>query len=145
MRQALPTTDMRSIEGCCPGQTKHHMIPDSYFKNRSDRSGCNLYKYGKAPTVCVEGTSHSQGSHGSMHEFTNHYASKNASTRDQTISYESARDSSIKAHLDTFPFSFCSPDCLRSQLDEYFKSISKCGDSTKLQYLKIGAGTDDQY
>ena len=135
--------DMRSIEGCCPGQTKHHMIPGAYFNNRIDRSGCNRYNHSKAPTVCAEGTSHSQGSHGAMHTFTNKYSKKNVDNSDNTISYEKARDASIKAHIDTFPFGFCSPDCLRAQLDDYFKGPSKCLDSTKLKFVKIGADNDE--
>jgi len=49
--------------GCCPGQTGHHLIPDSWAKN----ANCTNYKEGDAPVVCVEGVSQNDGTHQSVH------------------------------------------------------------------------------
>ena len=131
----------KTNKGCCNGQTGHHLIPDKFV----DKSGCQDDKgkpYAKrtAPVVCAEGTSHAQGgSHEALHTATNEmlvdkddmkkvgtdYPSKPAS-------YEDVRDGVIKAHAKTFPFSMCSQDCLRAQLDKAYKG---CG---KLMVKRIG-------
>jgi len=49
-----------------------------------------------------------------------------------SASYEDVRDGVIKAHARTFPFSACPRQCLKEQLDDYYK---KCG---KLTVKKIG-------
>ena len=44
------------------------------------------------------------------------------------ISYEAA----IKSVTEAFPLSMCSEDCLRAQLDNDYKDISKCSDDSGL-------------
>lgn len=56
-------TQLRKGLGCCPGQTAHHVTPDSAAKN----AGCRNYKYEHAPTICLEGQDNTYGSHGSVH------------------------------------------------------------------------------
>ncbi|MEY4564885.1 MAG: hypothetical protein RLZZ618_4162, partial [Pseudomonadota bacterium] len=58
--------------GCCPGQTGHHVLPDAMFKRyepetdpqtqktdmkaQGPRKCWEKYKHGDAPTICLEGT-----------------------------------------------------------------------------------------
>ena len=53
------------------------------------------------------------------------------------MDYEDVRDGVIKAHAKTFPFSMCSQDCLRAQLDKAYKG---CG---KLMVKRIGKEPSD--
>jgi hypothetical protein len=124
--------------GCCPGQTGHHMIPDAFFKNRLNKSQCPKYEYDDAPVVCVEGVTYHQGSHGALHTNFDVLASK-AATDNKEISYKNARDAAIEAHAKTFPFSICSRDCLKAQMDKYYDKKAKCDDDSSLKYKKIAA------
>jgi hypothetical protein len=38
----------------------------------------------------------------------------------------------------------CSEDCLRAQLDHYYKDISKCSDDSDLKFSKIGPVTKEE-
>lgn len=49
-------------DGCCPGQTGHHVIPDAAANS------CPGYNHDEAPTICLEGTSNNHGSHGLAHQ-----------------------------------------------------------------------------
>jgi len=53
-------------DGCCPGQTGHHIPPKACFKNSSGR-----YRGGYSPSsalvVCMEGMNQHCGSHGKNH------------------------------------------------------------------------------
>lgn len=110
--------------GCCPGQTGHHVLPDEMTKN----GNCPGYEHGNAPTVCVEGTNGGNGSHKMIHKKMSEginahiddffFGSKDA------ISYNKARDLGIASLQQTFPESKCDPKCLRAQLDAYYKK--KC-------------------
>ncbi|MEM9383902.1 MAG: PAAR-like domain-containing protein [Pseudomonadota bacterium] len=100
--------------GCCGGQTGHHMIPHAWVDGV-----CDGYRYRDAPVVCAEGTNQYHGSHGAMHTHTDRHAAEEVG-RDGDIAYDDARDAAIRAHRDTFPLSFCSADCLREQLDNYY-------------------------
>lgn len=136
------SSDKKSELGCCPGQTKHHLIPDAFFKNRDNASQCNKYDYDKAPTICAEGTSQYFGSHGALHTEMDTFSADDVDPETNNISYEDARDASIKCVTQVFPLSMCSEDCLRAQLDNYYKDISKCSDDSDLKFSKIGAEND---
>ncbi|MBT3048517.1 MAG: PAAR-like domain-containing protein [Candidatus Thiodiazotropha sp.] len=110
-----PRTNMNNKKGCCPGQTGHHMIPDGYMRKKTI---CHKYTEGSAPTVCVEGTTQTHGSHGSIHRKKEKHVVKKLSNG--TIEYEDVRDAAIKAHRSTFPLSLCSSQCLLKQLDNYY-------------------------
>lgn len=125
-----------SKEGCCPGQTAHHIIPDSYFKgpdgNIPDCDKGNprsQYTHVGAPTVCAEG-GNSSGSHGQMHTLTNSLATKKVTNGELT--YKDAKDAAMEAHTKVFGGG-CGKDnkCLESQLDNYFKK--KCSQDEKFQ------------
>jgi len=130
-------------KGCCPGQTGHHLIPGSYFINKSGPNPCRGYNYKKhAAVVCAEGSSDTNGSHGALHLAMNR-ASKNAMNEStKKLSYEDARDAAVKSHTQSFPFSLCSPGCIRSQLDKYHKGTTKngakCNENSQLSYTRLG-------
>lgn len=109
-------------QGCCPGQTGHHIIPDS----AASGAGCKGYTKGSAPVICLEGASNNHGSHGAAHQalkksMGDYNGGENKPPKD--ISYEQMRDESLKAikHA-TSPQ--CSPACLEAQMDSYYK---ECG------------------
>ncbi|MFP2929727.1 PAAR-like domain-containing protein [Pyxidicoccus sp. 3LG] len=111
-------------KGCCPGQTGHHLLPDEMTKG----GNCPGYTRGSAPTLCVEGVTNNHGSHGRIH---NSLSRRMADHRNgvifntETISYGKARDMAVASVQDTFIESKCSKDCLRAQLDSYYKNKCK--------------------
>ncbi|WP_042589118.1 HNH/endonuclease VII fold toxin-2 domain-containing protein [Ralstonia solanacearum] len=112
-------TDSLTGHGCCPGQTGHHLIPDSAVKD----SGCTGYNYKEAPTVCAEGTGNSHGgSHQMLHDGLEKrlrgYIEREQSNK---ISYEKYRNHAIMTFYQTFPESKCNKDCLKAQLDAHYK------------------------
>ena len=108
-------------DGCCPGQTGHHVIPDEAAKD-----ACSKYSHGGAPTICVEGTTNSNGTHGRIHTDLDDRITKHKKGRfgSDTIRYENMRNKGIESVKATFPESKCDTKCLRAQLDAYYKS--KC-------------------
>ncbi|MBE5314553.1 MAG: DUF4150 domain-containing protein [Xanthomonadales bacterium] len=124
--------------GCCPGQTGHHLIPDAMIKTEpgKDSLGCENYKssaHASAPTVCVEGVNHSQGSHGRMHDNladelqAQTTASAKAwwwqkkTVKDGAMSMDDAIETAARVHRGSFPLSFCSQDCIEAQLRDFYK------------------------
>lgn len=108
-------------DGCCPGQTGHHVIPEE-----AAGSACSGYSHGGAPTICVEGTNNSNGSHGAIHSNLERRLAKHRDSffGGDTISYGKMRDKGIDSVQSTFPESKCDEKCLRAQLDAYYKD--KC-------------------
>jgi hypothetical protein len=115
------TLESMGGEGCCPGQTGHHVIPDEAAK-----AGCSPYSKDGAPTVCVEGTNNYNGTHGKIHsDLENRVARyRKGLFGGDTASYGKMRDMGIDSVQRTFPESRCSIKCLRAQLDAYYKD--KC-------------------
>lgn len=130
---------LASKRGCCPGQTPHHMIPNSMLqisekaadsdkdkaRNSRDASGnmhCPDYTHASAPTVCAEGRTQHECTHKDVHDasadlFTPTVMHNNHSL-DQMI------DHSVDAHHKAFRRSSCSKACIKKQLREYFNE--KC-------------------
>ena len=56
-------------DGCCPGQTAHHVIPKASFFTTTVAAKKKLTKYDprKAPCMCLEGTNNTHGDHGLAH------------------------------------------------------------------------------
>jgi hypothetical protein len=107
---------------CCPGQTAHHVIPDAAAK----AAGCKDYKYGTAPTICLEGQDNTYGSHGRAH------AALGKSMQAYNggpgkppgpISYPDMREKALDSIKDSTEQ--CDRDCLRAQLDSYYQ---QCGE-----------------
>ncbi|EKL0722938.1 DUF4150 domain-containing protein [Citrobacter freundii] len=112
-------------EGCCPGQTGHHLIPDEMAKGH-----CSGYTKGSAPTVCVEGTNNDNGTHGKMHDEMvkgiKQYRNSGWFSDKDKIDYEDAKEIALDGFEKMFPESRCSKSCLRKQLDNYYK---QCDDN----------------
>lgn len=114
----------RSNQGCCAGQTPHHIIPKGQFKS-SDAAdagkidNCPGYDADQAPCICAEGTSHSLGgSHQKLHDALETKIEKGADANGQ-LGYGQSRDMSINATRKVAPN--CSKACLKAQLDKYHK------------------------
>lgn len=129
-------TQAKHGQGCCPGQTGHHIMPGSMFEGVD----CPGYSYNDAPTMCLEGTSNSAGwgSHGDAHanlkDSMKNYRDneKNIGGDPDSISYEKAQQESIDA-VRKEAATQCDPDCLKAQLDDHYKQCKKPdGTSSKL-------------
>ena len=66
-RSASPF-NLSDSRGCCPGQTGHHVLPDSWLREPGGGSCQNGYNKNDAPVACLEGTSNREGSHGAAHD-----------------------------------------------------------------------------
>ncbi|MEZ6136491.1 MAG: PAAR-like domain-containing protein [Pirellulaceae bacterium] len=106
-------------EGCCPGQTGHHIPPKSYFKD------CPDYKEGNALVVCAEGVDQRSGSHGRLHDAQDKAATKMMGA-DGSLSHNDAIKAAAKAHKEVFGLSSCSTGCIYEQLKA---SLDKCKNS----------------
>ena len=155
---------MTKEEGCCPGQTPHHMIPNSMMqipesqagsssnkaRNTKDANGkpnCPNYTYGSAPTVCAEGRTQNECTHKDIHDesaslFKHTHKYKNM-TLDQVIS------DAAEAHHKAFGRAGCTKStdkpkkqgCIEAQLREYFKK--KCKDNLSFKVRPVdGRGKD---
>ncbi|HCF2456935.1 TPA: DUF4150 domain-containing protein [Pseudomonas aeruginosa] len=102
-------------EGCCPGQTGHHVIPDAAMKGNPCYSG-----EGKAPTICLEGTNQHHGSHGKAHEELDEELKSLKLENGDPISYQEIRNAGITA-IKRAGAHDCSTKCLQAQLDDYYK------------------------
>ncbi len=134
----------RNGEGCCPGQTGHHVLPGAMFEGQP----CYTGKHGSAPTVCVEGVNNSHGSHGFAHSNLKEIIDRHK-LKGQTMTYTEARNAGVDAITKPKPIapaSDCNPDCLKKQLDEYYKD---CQDATLRAHDGMGgkdaetSATDD--
>jgi hypothetical protein len=118
--------------GCCPGQTGHHILPDSMVKE----AGCPGYDQDKAPVMCLEGRNNCEthgshgGAHGALKETMSDYKTDSSS---DTISYEDAKKQGLDAAQKSGA-AHCDRDCLEAQLDAHYKG---CKD----KQLKATAGT----
>lgn len=107
--------------GCCPGQTGHHVLPGAMFKD----AGCS-YDHSMAPTICLEGRSNAaaHGSHGKAHgalkESIAEYKAKNG----DAISYNDAKKQGLDA-IEKAGAGHCDRACLEAQLDAFYKDCNK--------------------
>jgi hypothetical protein len=138
----------KSGKGCCPGQTGHHLMPDTMFrdpdavntgKSRGSKKTLKCwenYDVDKAPVICLEGTMNhaTNGSHGAAHELTEQILEKQRKIgpdgKMKPISYNTARDELSKMVEAAYG---CSKKCIAAQLDAYYKDAYTCGgkDPTK--------------
>jgi hypothetical protein len=127
-----------SGQGCCPGQTGHHVMPGAMFEAGNNPCG-KPYKHEKAPVICLEGANNHVGSHGLAHtglqESIDAYKKANPGKQ---ISYKEASARAIGAVRLSNPL--CSKECLQAQLDRYYKDGMQCRDDAK---LKPNAGMSD--
>jgi len=125
--------------GCCKGQTGHHLIPEAMI-DPEHGGECEGYNHGKAPTVCVEGVGHSQGTHGRIHSkmdevvgkiVTRGYLEVDGKPKklgaDGKMDLELAIEAAATSHAKAFPKSGCSRDCIKAQLNEYYGKTCSSG------------------
>ncbi|MFC4158938.1 PAAR-like domain-containing protein [Chitinimonas lacunae] len=103
--------------GCCPGQTGHHLIPDKMMQGVN----CPGYEYPKAPNVCVEGVNQSHGTHNEVHKRLDKIVKDNAGA-DGKVSMDQAIAAATASFFRAFPESGCRPNCIESQLKNYYGS-----------------------
>lgn len=111
-------------KGCCPGQTGHHLLPEAMF---ADCPGYGAKEHAAAPTMCVEGATNALGSHGKAHRSLLQVLDENHRNIPfgQKMSKADAIDAGVESVRKTFPESRCSEECLKAQLESYYKKI-KC-------------------
>ncbi|NHZ66954.1 hypothetical protein F1735_32580 [Massilia sp. CCM 8694] len=159
MSQTAPKTAARSGNGCCPGQTGHHLLPSEMFrrkiqvptgekykngnpktKSKDDPTNCTGYTdkvHNAAPVVCVEGANNRIASHGEIHKrIDTSMAAHRNQTKSDTITTDEAIDAAIDSHQATFK-PICNKACLKAQLKEYYDKI--CKDNLK---PRGGMGSD---
>lgn len=114
----------KKAEGCCPGQTGHHVLPGEMF------GGCKEYKdlklHDSAPTICVEGVNNTHGSHGKMHGAMQALMRKHSKTpegKKDEITHDQAIASGTQSVKDVFPG--CDSTCIEAQLKTYYKDVCK--------------------
>jgi hypothetical protein len=129
--------------GCCPGQTGHHVLPGSMFKN------CPDYKHSEAPTICVEGVNNTHGSHGHIHRKLGaklggllQIDGKTKIPPGAQIMKKDAIDAGVDSVKEAFPESLCDEHCLKAQLHEFYGRLNcvprnESGESTKSKNGKI--------
>jgi uncharacterized protein YidB (DUF937 family) len=107
-------------KGCCPGQTGHHVLPSSMFKD------CPDYKEEQAPTVCAEGATNSHGSHGKLHRSLRGILEKDygSTPYGSPLSKKDAIDAGADSVQRVFPESKCSEKCLKAQLEAHYKALN---------------------
>ena len=111
-------------KGCCPGQSGHHVLPSSMFE------GCTAYKEGAAPTICVEGTNNTHGSHGHIHKKLGDRLGKVMSIHGHKLQpgAEISKEEAIEAGADSvheaFPESKCNAACIKAQLRKFYNSLN---------------------
>jgi hypothetical protein len=133
-----------SNQGCCAGQTPHHVIPKGQFKSSEaadagNNSNCPGYDADQAPCICTEGTSHSLGgSHQKIHDALEPQIERGADANGQ-LSYGQSRDMSVDATRKAAPN--CSKACLKAQLDKYHKkACNQQGDNFKVRAASAKSG-----
>ncbi len=137
------------VRGCCPGQTGHHLIPDSWAAN----GGCSKdsgYHEDDAPVVCAEGVSHSLGgSHQLLHKrldaLVNDFKVKRPG---QKLKMEDAIEMAAQSHQETVgeragegPEDKCNKECTKAQLKHYY---NKLGCEGEFEATTMTAGDNKQ-
>lgn len=125
-----------SGKGCCPGQTGHHVLPGAMFEDKNANDCSKKYDHKKGLVICAEGTSNRVGSHGVAHTALDKSIERYMKTGAKTISYEEASARGIGAVRSINPA--CSKDCLKAQLDSYYKDKLECGNATLTPHSGMG-------
>ncbi|WP_293266686.1 PAAR-like domain-containing protein [Neptunomonas sp.] len=128
--------NLKESKGCCPGQTPHHVIPDTWMK----KSSCVRYTKGAGLSICTEGRSHNQGgSHQGMHDNLDKLLKKDKlmdidsvprKVLQPDISMDKATDMAAASIKNTFPASGCDKKCLVAQIEDYYDKL--CGSVDKV-------------
>mgnify|MGYP001793678284 CR=1 FL=1 len=107
--------------GCCPGQTGHHVLPQSWLAGPGGTGSCPGYNHRTAPVACLEGYNQHSGSHGSAHDGLDGQADlygSNPMTMDEGI------DAAAEAYTGPgAPGDHCDKACIKEQLKAYYKDL----------------------
>ncbi|MFZ6674193.1 hypothetical protein [Undibacterium sp. Xuan67W] len=131
--------------GCCPGQTGHHVLPSAMFnkyapvtdakgkttmKADGKRDCWKNYDHDQALTMCLEGTTNraTNGSHGLAHAGTAEILQDQRNSPD--MPYTKARDEISTMFSKAYG---CNAKCIQAQLDDSLKDKHSCGDLKKAQ------------
>lgn len=123
-KETLNPLAARDGNGCCPGQSGHHALPSSMF------DGCLGYDPNEAPTVCVEGTNNSHGSHGVAHRALGAELDKlelpkgRKILKGEQITKKDAISAASKSIETAFPESGCEPKCIEAQLRAFYDKLN---------------------
>jgi hypothetical protein len=123
-KETLNPMAARDGNGCCPGQSGHHALPSAMFE------GCPGYNHNDAPTVCVEGTNNSHGSHGVAHRALGaeldklEFPSGKQILKGEKITKSQAIDAAAASIEMAFPESGCDPKCIKAQLHSYYDRLN---------------------
>jgi hypothetical protein len=122
--------NLNDASGCCPGQTGHHLIPETSISQGKDCAG--KYSHNAAPVVCSEGGKDS-GTHGELHDRTDGYVKDMMNGDYSNPGYDKcasaytmdcAVEAGAQAHADQFPDSNCNKDCIKALLKEYYDPLN---------------------
>lgn len=98
--------DQKGKSGCCPGQSPHHIPPQSMVSHLPN------YSHGSALCVCLEGASQHVGSHGKNHAALDYLASKKGWGKCTVKEYNEICAISVAAQCG------CKKECIEQQLNE---------------------------
>lgn len=109
---------------CCPPQTPHHVVPGSQFRKIGTTDPVNQkvkkYDYDKAPCICVEGNSQTQGSHGGIHHTTAEKTKEEFPPKEDPFlggeRWKVGRAEEIGAEAVKEEFPQCRKECIQAQL-----------------------------
>jgi len=142
--------------GCCPGQTGHHLIPDSWLKGKCSGGSNGKYTKGGAPVVCMEGTSHTGGTHGEIHTGLNKAYDQSLTARIEKgvehnkYSINDVIEMAVDSHKEVMDIDWpgfnlfsgdgCDEACLKAQLASYYNGKGCKG----IEPTKIGREEEEQ-
>jgi hypothetical protein len=134
-----PKEPRKDQAACCPGQTPHHVPPDTYFTQAK-------YQYGQALCICLEGKSQHFGTHAHNHALIDHFAEthdlKDAAGKSKgpLAKQKPAKlnDAITVCALAVFEQCGCEPGCIEAQLTKHFEETQKLPpETTNVKYEKI--------
>ena len=111
-----PYSPRKDQQGCCPGQSAHHIPP------RNMMEGVAGYSPGQALCVCLEGATQHTGSHGKNHAAIDYLAKKPGVLKNGRCSVSKYNEVCAKAVAAQCG---CSKECIENQLNDSFTSKQK--------------------
>jgi Domain of unknown function (DUF4150) len=102
---------------------KSTLTPSDMPRDKKAKKDCwDGYTEGGAPTICLEGSDNTSGSHGAVHGLTGGLMKRHQASSE--MKYTIARDEMAVMIKGLYG---CDADCLKAQLDEYFCKAYSCG------------------
>jgi uncharacterized membrane protein len=125
--------NLNNPSGCCPGQTGHHLIPETTIsgsKDKGDLCTGGTYNHSAAPVVCSEGGKDT-GTHGQLHDRTDQNVQDMMNGKypgyekcASAYTMDCATEAGAQAHAEQFPDSNCDKKCIKAQLKEYYGPLN---------------------